>query len=251
MARPIPLTRSWILLPPQIRHPRLIRSRPANVGRLVPPIRAFQTSSRASVGEQRENPASATNLLDPWAELADPRPVQPRTPTPERSRFSVTPPSQQQPPAKGPQSKLPVRSTQRISELPLYDAFDSLNTLRPSPSSSQQQRITFANLDGARRSVPSRALELPKQRQPARMKLGASAGRKTYLTQATDIAGAIRAVNILCTTNDVRRDANRQRFHERRGLERKRLKSERWRRGFAAAFRAVVVKVKKLRAKGW
>lgn len=42
-----------------------------------------------------------------------------------------------------------------------------------------------------------------------------------------------------------------QRFHERPGLRRKRLKSERWRKRFMEGFRHMVVKVKKMKAQGW
>ena len=49
----------------------------------------------------------------------------------------------------------------------------------------------------------------------------------------------------------VRPTARAQRFHERLGMRRKRLKSERWRKRFLEGFRHMVVKVKKMKAQGW
>ena len=43
----------------------------------------------------------------------------------------------------------------------------------------------------------------------------------------------------------------KQRFHERPGLKRKRLKSERWRRYFKQGFDAMVTRVKQMKAQGW
>ncbi|KAL9102445.1 MAG: hypothetical protein Q9163_002406 [Psora crenata] len=66
-----------------------------------------------------------------------------------------------------------------------------------------------------------------------------------------DFGRAMRQLNILCATNKVRADAMRQRFHERPGMKRKRLKSERWRKLFKEGFRATVGRVKEMRRKGW
>ena len=43
----------------------------------------------------------------------------------------------------------------------------------------------------------------------------------------------------------------KQRFHERAGLKRKRLKSERWRKYFKQGFDAMVTRVKQMKAQGW
>ncbi|KAL9577124.1 MAG: hypothetical protein Q9212_006573, partial [Teloschistes hypoglaucus] len=65
-----------------------------------------------------------------------------------------------------------------------------------------------------------------------------------------DLGRAIRSLEIECSVNRVRDDRARQRFHERGGLKRKRLKSLRWRRNFKQGFKAVVAKVKAMRRKG-
>ncbi|TKA31351.1 hypothetical protein B0A50_02196 [Salinomyces thailandicus] len=93
--------------------------------------------------------------------------------------------------------------------------------------------------------VPQSAALLP-------FKLNASVGRTVYTNPTSmDPAKAFRALDIQCARNSVRRDAMRQRYHERPGLKRKRLHSERWRRRFKEGFRGVVGLVQKMRKQGW
>ena len=65
------------------------------------------------------------------------------------------------------------------------------------------------------------------------------------------VASALKRLDILCSVNRIRADQFRQRFHERPGLKRKRLKSERWRRLFKASFKMTVARVQEMRRKGW
>ncbi len=65
------------------------------------------------------------------------------------------------------------------------------------------------------------------------------------------VAGALRRLEILCAVNKIRSDQYRQRFHERPGLKRKRLKSERWRKLFKESFSMTVARVQEMRRKGW
>lgn len=69
--------------------------------------------------------------------------------------------------------------------------------------------------------------------------------------KGVDFGRALRNLEISCAVNRVRQDLSRQRFHERPGLKRKRLKSERWRKMFKESFRATVMRVKEMRRKGW
>ena len=66
-----------------------------------------------------------------------------------------------------------------------------------------------------------------------------------------DLGRALRQMEMKLAINSVRADFNRQRFHERAGLKRKRLKSQRWRKRFKQGFRAVVAKVDDMRRRGW
>ncbi|KAK5138114.1 hypothetical protein LTR08_004809 [Meristemomyces frigidus] len=83
------------------------------------------------------------------------------------------------------------------------------------------------------------------------IKLNASVGRRIEVQGNIDSARAFRQLEMRCARNSVRRDFGRQRFHERPGLKRKRLKGERWRRRFREGFRGVVALVGKMRRQGW
>lgn len=80
-----------------------------------------------------------------------------------------------------------------------------------------------------------------------------SIGRTIEVNQERggDFGRALRSLEILCNVNRVRQDLMRQRFHERPGLKKKRLKSERWRKLFRESFRATVGRVQEMRRKGW
>ncbi len=69
--------------------------------------------------------------------------------------------------------------------------------------------------------------------------------------KGVDFGRALRNLEISCSVNRVNKDLQRQRFHERPGMKRKRLKSERWRKMFKESFRATVMRVKEMRRKGW
>jgi len=97
-----------------------------------------------------------------------------------------------------------------------------------------------------------------KPREPDKLpeppvKLNSSVGRTILVDQARgmDVGKAFRQLEIRCATNSVKKDFNRQRFHERPGLKRKRLKSERWRRNFKEAFRGTIKLVQGLKKQGW
>lgn len=78
-----------------------------------------------------------------------------------------------------------------------------------------------------------------------------STGRTVEKYGSTDVARAFTLLDISCNKNSIARDAQRQKFHERPGLKRKRLRSERWRRLFKAGFKATVSRVSELRKQGW
>lgn len=76
-------------------------------------------------------------------------------------------------------------------------------------------------------------------------------GKTVQVKMGGDVGRAFREVEQLCARNRVRQDFNKQRFHERPGLKRKRLHSERWRRRFKEAFRGTVKMVNQMRKQGW
>lgn len=85
------------------------------------------------------------------------------------------------------------------------------------------------------------------------MKLGPTLGRTVYVdnSRGMDVARAFRSMEIQVAKNQVKKDFNKQRFHERPGLKRKRLHSQRWRNRFKQGFQATVKRVLKMRKQGW
>lgn len=93
----------------------------------------------------------------------------------------------------------------------------------------------------------------PIDTSPPSFRIGPSLGRTVLVKPEAnmDLARAFRSLEIKCNANSIKRDFNKQRFHERGGTKRKRLASERWRRRFKEAFKATVRRVEDMRRKGW
>ncbi|OAL47953.1 hypothetical protein IQ07DRAFT_589432 [Pyrenochaeta sp. DS3sAY3a] len=70
-------------------------------------------------------------------------------------------------------------------------------------------------------------------------------------SRGRDIVRGIGMLGSMVARNKVRRDFEKQRYHERPGLKRKRLVSERWRARFKVGFRQVTGRVTELTKKGW
>jgi len=89
--------------------------------------------------------------------------------------------------------------------------------------------------------------------EPLSFKLSPSLGRTVRIDsrKGMDVGRAFRQLDIAVARNRVRADFTKQKFHERPGLRRKRLKSERWRRKFKEGFRGMVKMVNAMRKKGW
>lgn len=75
------------------------------------------------------------------------------------------------------------------------------------------------------------------------VELDASRGR--------DIVRGVSMLSSLVARNKIKNDQMRQRYHERDGLKRKRLHSERWRAKFKVGFQALTSRVSELTRKGW
>lgn len=71
------------------------------------------------------------------------------------------------------------------------------------------------------------------------------------VSRGRDLVRGIGMLTTLMARNKVRADFRKQQFHERGGLRRKRLKSERWRARFKKGFNEVTSRVSELTRKGW
>jgi small subunit ribosomal protein MRP21 len=93
-------------------------------------------------------------------------------------------------------------------------------------------------------------LEPEKQIYP---RLNPAFGRTVDLKPETgrDLVRGINMLGSLMARNKVKADFMKQKFHERPGLKRKRLNSERWRARFRKGFQEVTGRVSELTRKGW
>jgi len=88
---------------------------------------------------------------------------------------------------------------------------------------------------------------------PLPIRLGPTIGRTIRVDpdRSIDVARAFKLLDMLVKRNNIKVDERRQKFHERTGIKKKRLKSERWRRSFKDGFRGMIEKVMKMKRQGW
>lgn len=92
---------------------------------------------------------------------------------------------------------------------------------------------------------------LTKEAEPVR--LPPNVGRLVAVDEkrGIDVGRAFRTMETQCKRNFVRQSFAQQRFYERPGLKRKRLKHERWIKRFKENFRGTVQLVQKMKKQGW
>ena len=128
-------------------------------------------------------------------------------------------------------------------------------------SSVARQQSELLNEDFTRQGISDSILDVIELKtsgkvkrldpRPPPLRLDAFMGRAQPVKQGQALWQAMRYLDINLASNRVRADLNYQRFHERPGLKRKRLKSQRWRRRFKEGFKAMVSKVQRMRNQGW
>ena len=90
-----------------------------------------------------------------------------------------------------------------------------------------------------------------------KVRTAAVAGRTVFVkgyrsaTTANTGAAAVGVLERLVKTQGLRSKTHYQKFHERRGMKKKRLRSQRWRVRFKDGFRATVQRVMELKRQGW
>ncbi|KAF1976378.1 hypothetical protein BU23DRAFT_551840 [Bimuria novae-zelandiae CBS 107.79] len=211
------------------------------------------------------------------SQSSTPPPAQPQP------RERTTPKVHAQQPTNAPARKQTPTGADRTSEA-IDSLFGGMPSYRgrsaPGPASAQKSAQMAANLFGAnfaqggtrqnfiRRgldmdSMDMSGLPMPLQDlKPAAPavpeeqhfpRLNPAYGRTINLQEerGRDIVRGINMLGSLMARNNVRADFMKQRFHERGGLRRKRLKSERWRARFKRGFQDVTARVSELTRKGW
>jgi small subunit ribosomal protein MRP21 len=131
---------------------------------------------------------------------------------------------------------------------------------RPGP---KLEPLDIAGLTGSMQSTKpinqttsstfDRPRDPPPTPMPAPMKLGPTVGRTIQVQEerGIDVGRAFRMLEQRVAREKVRKHSQAQKFYERPGLKRKRLRSERWKRRFKAAFQETVRRVGELRGMGW
>lgn len=108
---------------------------------------------------------------------------------------------------------------------------------------SKLSDVLARNKSFANNSPIPNALQLAKP-----PKMGPNAGRSVVVEG--DLAGAFMKLRTVLSKNKVRSDFQRQRFHERPGMKRKRLKAERHRKRFKLGFQKMVALALDMKKKG-
>lgn len=214
--------------------------------------RAFTTTHHRRQDDPPTSRAQSINddissLLDSSLDLDGKSPT---APTSRTSRFSSRDAQQNNPISRGlANEQQPNRDKSSVDDL-----IDSMG----SPSPRSQKNTTSYSADDISRMLDPLSTSNPgappaiEDDGPV-MKLGPSLGRTVEVNPARgmDVGRAFRTLEMQCARNSVKRDFMMQRFHERPGLKRKRLKSVRWRRNFKKNFQATVALVQKMTRQGW
>ena len=162
---------------------------------------------------------------------------------------------------------LPNPAKPKVSDRPANTSFEITKRAYDNMSSRDRGARIPGSISGTMNLPPMPATSNPSQdvvadvnrpsqwarRAKRTIRSRPSIGRTIEVNQEKggDFGRALRSLEILCNVNRVRQDLMRQRFHERPGLKKKRLKSERWRKLFRDSFRATVGRVQEMRRKGW
>ena len=162
---------------------------------------------------------------------------------------------------------LPNPTKQKASDRPPSTSFDRTRRAYDNMSSRDRGTRIPGSIAGRMELPPMPATSDPAQEVAAevqRPSQHATRAKRTIRSRPTvgrtievnpqkgeDFGRALRGLSILCAVNRIKQDKQRQRFHERPGLKRKRLKGERWRRLFKQSFTAAISRVREMKRKGW
>lgn len=221
----------------------------------TPQRRQDESSKGDGQGKPQTGPSLDSELSSILDSSLDLKKGTPAAPTSRTSKFKSNSTQPQNPPSRG------------IAQDSAHDMFQELMRDPPqkpnrSPNAHNVTNDSSSDFDdisrmlnpqnNTRRSAPKNNNQPPAPATPS-IKLNASVGRTVAVdsSRGMDVGRAFRTLDAAITRNQVRKHARLQRFHERPGMKRKRLKSERWRRRFKEGFRQMVKRVQGMKAQGW
>ncbi|KAH6685879.1 hypothetical protein F5X68DRAFT_262404 [Plectosphaerella plurivora] len=209
------------------------------------PCEAVSRPSWASRTGQRANPFGQAPKAEtkPAAPASAPEPVPEAAPPPPAEVKAAAPVAEAAPvPTPSPLSDvspfskaIPTAASRSASSDYLYDA-TSAKTIDLSQIIKDDSDAFHAQHYG---------------KPQAELRLHPVLGRTIHVNNRVDVATAVNYTNVLTVRNKIKFHYHHQRFHERPGLKRKRLRSERWRTKFKKGFAATVHRVQDLKAQGW
>ncbi|RAK91061.1 hypothetical protein BO79DRAFT_208003 [Aspergillus costaricaensis CBS 115574] len=101
-----------------------------------------------------------------------------------------------------------------------------------------------AETDGLRTATSLRKIDL---------KLGPTLGRQVTVEpeRGMDLPAALRSLSTTIGQNKMKQSLMKQKYHVRKGMVRKQLRMQRWRKLFKFSFQATVKRIQKIRGQGW
>ena len=205
--------------------------------------RSPRFKSPRAQAENRTQTPPATDALDDALD-ADGQETQTQRQTSSSSQSSTAPQPQQQ----GRQTTELMDILADFQMQGMQGGYNSSRSSRSTGGFSVEDMAT--SFDPKGRAVARTEVQLPSRLS---VQLGPTLGRTVYVdsSKGIDVGRAYRMMEARCARNSVRSDMKRQRFHERAGMRRKRLKSLAWRERFKEGFQAAIKDVTRMTKQGW
>ncbi|KAL4913263.1 hypothetical protein BDW62DRAFT_192881 [Aspergillus aurantiobrunneus] len=124
---------------------------------------------------------------------------------------------------------------------------------RRSPQTKQKSPDGLSPTRAAREASFPDHPSLRQERRKVGIKLGSKLGRQITVApeRGRDLETALKRLAGVLTENNVKHQANEQKFHVRKGQLRKNLRIKRWRKLFKYSFTHTVNKIQRMRKQGW
>lgn len=229
----------------------------AALPRATAAARSLSTTRTLSAGHkpaQRVNPLIGEIKQTPKPAVSTERPRATQVPSPSRAPVSSAevPPNSDLPPPPPPSQSASTEESREAARAAdqqrRYDARSPILNLADLIGKSAERYVDAieqptSNLRVHTRPITGRTVFLEHAgRGSAASKSGVS---------ATSVQHAFQVLNRTVKDQKIKTLWHRQRFHERKGMKRKRLRMERWRTRFRTGFKATTSRVLELKKQGW